>query len=60
MLQHFAYLRKTAQTHLRRIQNDKWREKADDLQQYADKYDSQSFFDALKAEYGQNVHPCRL
>ena len=50
--EHFVYLRKTAQTHLRRIQNDWWRKKADDLQQYADKHDSQSFCDALKAVYG--------
>ena len=37
---------------LRGIQNDWWRKKADDLQQYADKHDSQSFYDALKAVYG--------
>ena len=50
--EHFAYLRKTAQTYLRRIQNDWWRKKADDLQQYANKHDSHSFYDALKAVYG--------
>ena len=35
------------------IQNDWWRKKADILQQYADKHDSQSCYDALKAVYGQ-------
>ena len=52
MRNHFTNLHKTAQTHLRRIENNWWRTKADGLQQYADKHDSQSFYGALKAVYG--------
>ncbi|KAL8592948.1 hypothetical protein ACOMHN_050775 [Nucella lapillus] len=49
---HFKHLQRRAQTGLRRMQDEWWNKKADEVQLYADTKNSRMFFSALKAVYG--------
>ncbi|KAL8624767.1 hypothetical protein ACOMHN_002461 [Nucella lapillus] len=54
---HFKHLQRRAQTGLRRMQDEWWKKKADEVQLYADTKNSRMFFSALKAVH-LRVHPC--
>ncbi|KAL8608636.1 hypothetical protein ACOMHN_002865 [Nucella lapillus] len=49
---HFKHLQRRAQTGLRRMQDEWWKNKADEVKLYADTKNSKMFFSALKAVYG--------
>ncbi|KAL8594077.1 hypothetical protein ACOMHN_016456 [Nucella lapillus] len=49
---HFKHIQHRAQTGLRRMQDEWWNKKADEVQVYADTKNSRMFFSALKAVYG--------
>ncbi|KAL6475004.1 hypothetical protein MHYP_G00160440 [Metynnis hypsauchen] len=53
---HFKHLQSQAQTALRRMQDEWWVHKADQVQLYADTKNSKMFFSAIKAIYGPS-HP---
>ncbi|KAL8568047.1 hypothetical protein ACOMHN_000271 [Nucella lapillus] len=49
----FTNMRNTVQAKLRSMQDSWLSAKADEIQGYADRYDTKRFYDALKAVYGQ-------
>jgi len=51
-LEQFKHLRQTAQSELRKIQNDWWRNKPVNLQQFAVRHNTRSFYEALREIYG--------
>ena len=60
--QKWKELRSRAQRELRQTENKWWTDKANEIQLYADTYETQAFYDAIKAAYGprhHSVHPVR-
>ena len=53
----FKRLQRETQSSLRKIQDEWWERKADEVQQYADAQNSKMFFSAIKAVYGP-AKPC--
>ena len=53
----FKHLQRQAQTSLRKMQDEWWERKADEVQRYADTQNSKLFFSAIKEVYGP-PKPC--